>query len=170
MSSKLFIKGKQLSGAVANALRINCNDKDGNKSNVQKELDKIQDNLNGLRFGVDGEGNYGYLGADDSFIPFKSFNFNVLHHDTSYVSTLSKEGLIKGRKYLLLMTSYSGSGSSYALNNYCIIGTANGCTYEEVQAINDTNQGACRVYLLTTIDTAISITCGADSVLYTLIG
>lgn len=28
-------------------------------------------NLGGLRFGVDGDGNYGYYGADDSLIPFK---------------------------------------------------------------------------------------------------
>ena len=30
-------------------------------------------NLGGLRFGVDGDGNYGYLGADDSLIPFRRF-------------------------------------------------------------------------------------------------
>ena len=29
-------------------------------------------NLGGLRFGVDGDGNYGYYGADDSLIPFNS--------------------------------------------------------------------------------------------------
>lgn len=39
------------------------------------------DNLK-FQFATDGEGNYGYLGADDSFIPFKSvdlipFSFNV---------------------------------------------------------------------------------------------
>lgn len=36
---------------------------------VVKEL---SDSLGGLRFGTDGEGNYGYFGADDSLIPFKS--------------------------------------------------------------------------------------------------
>lgn len=31
----------------------------------------LNDSLGGLRFGVDGDGNYGYYGADDSLIPFK---------------------------------------------------------------------------------------------------
>lgn len=45
MASKLFIKGKQLSGAVANALKINCKDKDGNKSTVQAELNKLNNDV-----------------------------------------------------------------------------------------------------------------------------
>lgn len=45
MASKLFMKGKQLSGAVANALRINCKDKDGNKSTVQAELNKLNNEV-----------------------------------------------------------------------------------------------------------------------------
>ena len=46
-------------------------------NNVQTAIDKVNeslvasDNLK-FRFATDGEGNYGYLGADDSFIPFKS--------------------------------------------------------------------------------------------------
>lgn len=32
----------------------------------------LDSSLGGLRFGTDGEGNYGYFGADDSLIPFKS--------------------------------------------------------------------------------------------------
>lgn len=81
MASKLFIKGKQLTGAVANALKINCKDKDGNKSTVQAELNKLnnlcEDNQNNIEervpfnFGIDGDGNYGYYKADDSFVPFK---------------------------------------------------------------------------------------------------
>jgi hypothetical protein len=45
MSSKLFIKGKQITVAVANALRINCKDKDGNKSTVQAELNKLNNEV-----------------------------------------------------------------------------------------------------------------------------
>lgn len=41
MASKLFMEGKQLTGAVGNALKINCKDKDGNKSTVQTELNKL---------------------------------------------------------------------------------------------------------------------------------
>lgn len=33
-------------------------------------LKQVDDSLGGLRFGVDGEGNYGYFGADGSLIPF----------------------------------------------------------------------------------------------------
>lgn len=45
--------------------------------NVQDAIDEVNSNLtasDGLdfRFATDGEGNYGYLGADDSFVPFKS--------------------------------------------------------------------------------------------------
>lgn len=31
-----------------------------------------------FQFATDGEGNYGYLGADDSFVPFKS-NFKIIY-------------------------------------------------------------------------------------------
>ena len=34
-------------------------------------LKEVNESLGGLRFGTDGEGNYGYFGADDSLIPFK---------------------------------------------------------------------------------------------------
>lgn len=86
MASKLFMEGKQLTGAVANALKINCKDKDGNKSTVQSELNKLyEDNQNEnliaqdgtpFRFGKNDNGEYGYIIADsegaDTVIPFKS--------------------------------------------------------------------------------------------------
>ena len=45
--------------------------------NLQQEVNNINSNLTAsdelqFRFATDGEGNYGYLGADDSFIPFRS--------------------------------------------------------------------------------------------------
>ena len=42
------------------------------KAEVDGKITTINNNLGGLRFGVDGDGNYGYYGADDSLIPFKS--------------------------------------------------------------------------------------------------
>ena len=42
-------------------------------TNVQGAVDELNNSLGGLRFGVDGEGNYGYFGADDSLIPFNKF-------------------------------------------------------------------------------------------------
>lgn len=38
---------------------------------VTAKLNTLTSNLGGLRFGKDGDGNYGYYGADDSLIPFK---------------------------------------------------------------------------------------------------
>ena len=34
---------------------------------------RINSSLGGMKFGTDGDGNYGYYGADGSLIPFKSF-------------------------------------------------------------------------------------------------
>ena len=45
---------------------------DSNVLATSKALKKVNDSLGGLRFGTDGEGNYGYFGADDSLIPFRS--------------------------------------------------------------------------------------------------
>lgn len=39
---------------------------------TSKAVKKLSDNMGGLRFGTDGDGNYGYYGADGSLIPFKS--------------------------------------------------------------------------------------------------
>ena len=35
-------------------------------------------NFGGVSFGIDGDGNYGYYGADGSLVPFKSFD-EALH-------------------------------------------------------------------------------------------
>lgn len=39
---------------------------------IKKEFDTVNSSLGGLSFGTDGDGNYGYYGADGSLIPFKS--------------------------------------------------------------------------------------------------
>lgn len=41
--------------------------------NVQDAIDEVNSNLGNVRFGIDGDGNYGYYGADDSFVPFSRF-------------------------------------------------------------------------------------------------
>lgn len=49
------------------------------------------DNLK-FRFATDGEGNYGYLGADDSFIPFKSGSkAQLLWHNNNPTSTFNAQ-------------------------------------------------------------------------------
>lgn len=39
---------------------------------IKNEFDTVNSSLNGMKFGIDGDGNYGYYGADGSLIPFKS--------------------------------------------------------------------------------------------------
>ena len=39
---------------------------------IKNEFDTVNSSLNGMRFGTDGDGNYGYYGADGSLISFKS--------------------------------------------------------------------------------------------------
>lgn len=54
-----------------------------------KELNEsltASDNLK-FQFATDGEGNYGYLGADDSFIPFKSDNLNFIDDNVYFFDT-----------------------------------------------------------------------------------
>ena len=41
---------------------------------------QITNSLGGVQLGIDGEGNRGYFGADDRFIPFKSCDFELLEH------------------------------------------------------------------------------------------
>jgi hypothetical protein len=61
---------------------------------VVKELN---DSLGGLRFGTNGEGNYGYFGADDSFIPFSSdLKFRVFYEAiTNTEKSFTVDGTIK---------------------------------------------------------------------------
>lgn len=51
---------------------------------LNDKIDGVNSSLGGLKFGTDGDGNYGYYGADGSLVPFKAFktatksmNFNV---------------------------------------------------------------------------------------------
>ena len=44
---------------------------------VKNAINEQNKNLGGLRFGVDGDGNYGYYGADDSLIPFSRCQFKL---------------------------------------------------------------------------------------------
>ncbi len=80
-------------------------------SNLNESL-TASDNLK-FRFATDGEGNYGYLGADDSFIPFKrgfvpETAQRVYTYD--YVKSLSITPEFTG-KALLFVTSNSNNYS-----------------------------------------------------------
>ena len=70
-------------------------------------LDDQNKNLGGLRFGVDGDGNYGYYGADDSLIPFKSSKANV------FGSSSNSFGLSSNYTQKAVKFDYSEFDSSY---------------------------------------------------------
>lgn len=107
----LMVKDQPVcSGPAGDASAIKCTDADGNASTVQAEINK----LGGLRFGVDGDGNYGYYGADDSLIPFKRSNGDILHFNiqsdggASFVIT---EEVVKKYSKLIAVLAV-GSGTS----------------------------------------------------------
>ena len=74
---------------------------------IKTEFDSVNSSLGGMKFGIDGDGNYGYYGADGSLIPFKSgsagyylgtgstFNIKELLPDIDYTS-LSNSNFIVG--------------------------------------------------------------------------
>ena len=86
-------------------------------NNTNTEVNNLNDNLTAsdnlkFRFATDGEGNHGYLGADDSFIPFKSgdgaklvgtYSSNTTVDVSSYGATSANE--------FLLVPSQNTSGS-----------------------------------------------------------
>lgn len=53
---------------------------------IKTEFDNVNSSLGGLKFGTDGDGNYGYYGADDSLIPFKS-DFASSYEPRNYTAT-----------------------------------------------------------------------------------
>ena len=70
---------------------------------------KINSSLGGLKFGTDGDGNYGYYGADGSLIPFRSAPKLVKY---KYIELPAKygyytiDGLTIGKKYILFLHRY----------------------------------------------------------------
>ena len=53
-------------------------------------------NFGGVSFGIDGDGNYGYYGADGSLVPFKSGNPYLRYNEESkYIQCLDTNGIWK---------------------------------------------------------------------------
>ena len=90
-------------------------------TNVQGAIDELNSNLSAgelqFKFATDGEGNYGYLGADGSLIPFKNGNgFTTLsalfqHYYTSNQNktyTATKDCTVLA---ISLQTTHGGDGS-----------------------------------------------------------
>ena len=105
--------------------------------NVQAAIDEVNDSLGGLRFGTDGDGNYGYYGADDSLIPFKSGN------DLEMVTSFTRKSytLTKDYNKLFIITV----ASRLNLN-----GVRQTVTYESV---SDTDLGSITIFILSNLKT-----------------
>ena len=56
---------------------------------VKNQFNEQNKNMGGLRFGKDGDGNYGYYGADDSLIPFNSIVNSKVFFDVA-----DKDGIL----------------------------------------------------------------------------
>ena len=104
-----------------------------------KALGQVNRNLGGLRFGVDGDGNYGYYGADDSLIPFSSVfwaQYTKVAEDTAHIlytgptnATITTDYTAKKDcKYIIFSYmdrplnitnyQYSGSGEDMSLEDF----------------------------------------------------
>ena len=80
-----------------------------------------------FKFGIDGEGNYGYFKADDSFVPF---SFSGCEFIGGFVLTKSITLPNKGI-YLVTSTSYSTSGVD-ASTNYVTLKTVSNGVFEQI--------------------------------------
>lgn len=72
--------------------------------------------LGGLSFGTDGDGNYGYYGADGSLIPFKSYGLPILINSTKNIGDATLQSTIgKDYKYAIVVLNYTNNygGSFY---------------------------------------------------------
>lgn len=59
-----------------------------------------------FQFATDGEGNYGYLGADDSFVPFRSRYIGAICSDSVELK--------KGKNYIFFVYAYNYSTTTSA--------------------------------------------------------
>lgn len=79
-----------------------------------------------FQFATDGEGNYGYLKGDDTFVPFSSCDFDF--DNTTIVETKTNSvnfDLQKG-KYFIIGYGFWASGSAVAGGSPCDINVTSG--------------------------------------------
>ena len=89
------------------------------QTNILAEIAAQNKNFGGISFGIDGDGNYGYYGADGSLIPFKTFNCNVLYKSNSEVNSTTTYKSDKHRTILLFANAVGGTGyyPSYSITS-----------------------------------------------------
>lgn len=85
--------------------------------------------LGGVRFGIDGDGNYGYYKADDSFNPFNSISL-FLKTEVTIVrntTTVLVDGLTKKPDFVLISGVRNSSGAS-STGAFCLLDTKRNIT------------------------------------------
>lgn len=77
-------------------------------TNVQGAIDELNSNLP-FKFGIDGDGNYGYYGADGSLIPFLgTISFKVVLNGTNSNISTNTPFIYENNKYKYLKIVYGG--------------------------------------------------------------
>lgn len=92
-------------GAI-NGITSDINGESDNIAASIKCVKQLNNKFGGMRFGVDGDGNYGYYGADGSLIPFKRIDL--------VSGTVSKK-ITSGSTYTLTFNTGKTGYSNYAL-------------------------------------------------------
>ena len=88
---------------------------------IKTEFDSVNSSLGGLKFGIDGDGNYGYYGADGSLVPFSSFHYHTEKLLTKEGTTYSidcgfdvKFAFTKNRDHVINSIYSDGTISNYS--------------------------------------------------------
>ena len=114
--------------SIPNGTKINIlDDDDGNT--IQKEIDAINENLTAsdnlqFKFGKDGDGNYGYYGADGSLIPFKSGAVEL--HSKVYTSGTLSDTYTFTEDYEKILVFASSANDSIGNVQFSLVPTIQG--------------------------------------------
>ena len=173
MANKLIIDGEVVLGSVDSASSIICKDTNNNNSNVQNELDKINNNIDNINnnittlnnkipfsFGVDANGNYGYIkdGAD-TVTPFKK-GHNIESPKTKIsgaVTSVTCNNCIVGNIYTIIYAPWSGAGYSQAAS-YLSVSSYSGCEAPtQLYTLNDGYRSTVGVFKVKATSTTFKI-------------
>lgn len=116
---------------------------------LNDKIDGVNSSLGGLKFGTDGDGNYGYYGADGSLIPF---NGNKQSKTVSFTTTSSDKN--NGYKNVVVTFDDLIKVQSYTIDNFVdnfriasiINGTVSGNTVNlKIRTTDDGRNVSCTI-------------------------
>ena len=114
-----------------------------------------------FKFGIDGDGNYGYYGADDSLIPFSKSISGIVSKPLSTKYTATKDGIYSAFANIVYpqnygLPSWSTTGtiikqtSGTAENHYgviaCIVNLKKGDTIAAINPYPNSTYGGCIIF------------------------